>query len=228
MKVTAVIVSGGSGRRMGADINKVLLPVNGYEAIYYTIKAFEETEEVDEIVLVTKESEKEIFLRLADKYGFSKVKEIVTGGDTRQKSVKQGICAASGDIVCIHDGARALVTHKIIQRAIADCIEYGAAAAGVICKDTLKSVRDGFITGTIDRETTYQIQTPQVFFKDELLQAHEIAENANICATDDCMLMENIGKEIRISKSSYDNLKLTTPDDIEIAGKILKKREKSS
>ena len=225
MKITAVIVAGGKGTRMGADINKVFLEVGGKEVLYYTISAFEDNDNIDEIILVTAKNDMERCKRIVDEYSLEKVKDIVQGGETRQKSVMNGLKAANGDIVLIHDGARALVTEYEIDNCIADCKEYGAAAVGVRCKDTLKSAdKNGFITGTVDRETTYMIQTPQAFYLDEILDMHERATAENFEATDDCMIAENYGVNIKISGGSYDNIKLTTPEDMITADKILRKR----
>lgn len=226
MKVTAVIAAGGKGTRMGADKNKVFLTILGREALYYTISAFEKNELTDDIIIVASESDIKECENLVEKYGFEKVKRIVTGGTSRRQSVMNGLLAADGDIVLIHDGARALVTDSEINAAVNDCIKYGASAVGVKCKDTLKSADSGgFITDTVDRESTYFIQTPQAFYLKDILCMHSKAEKDNFDATDDCMIAERYGKRVKISEGSYDNIKLTTPEDMITAEKILKKRE---
>ncbi len=222
MKITAVIVAGGKGTRMGADKNKLLLKIGGREILYYTLTAFERNEKVDEIVLVAAKNDIcdcEKIARCA-----SKVKCVTEGGETRRRSVYNGLKKASGDIVLIHDGARALVTDKEIDASIDACVRFGAAAAGVKCKDTLKSARGGFIEGTVDRENTYLIQTPQTFRLDEILSLHKRASDDNFDATDDCMIAERYGVKVRISEGSYDNIKITTPEDMIIAEKILERR----
>ena len=207
MKITAVIVAGGKGTRMGADKNKVFLKILGREVLYYTISAFEKNDKID------------------DKYDIKKVSYITEGGTTRQESVMNGLKKAEGDIVLIHDGARALVTDDEINNSVADCIKFGAAAVGVKCKDTLKSAdSDGFIAGTVDREKTFMIQTPQVFYLDKILDMHQKALDENFVATDDCMIAEHYGVKIKISDGSYDNIKLTTPEDMIIGERILRKR----
>ena len=217
MKITAVIVAGGKGTRMGADKNKVFLKILGREVLYFTISAFEKNDKIDDIIVVTGKNDIEECQILVDKYDIKKVSYITEGGATRQESVMNGLKKAEGDIVLIHDGARALVTDDEINNSVADCIKFGAAAVGVKCKDTLKSAdNDGFIVGTVDREKTFMIQTPQVFYLDKILD--------NIVATDDCMIAEHYGVKIKISDGSYDNIKLTTPEDMIIGERILRKR----
>ncbi len=224
MKITAVIVAGGKGTRMGAEKNKVFLPIINIEMIYYTILAFEKNSRIDNIVIVTGKNDIDECTVIVQKYGFKKVKCVVEGGVTRQKSVMNGLVNADGNIVIIHDGARALVTDDEINNSIDDCIKYGASAVGVKCKDTLKSVLGGFISGTIDRENTYLIQTPQAFYRDEIFALHEKAEQDGFEATDDCMIAEHYGLRVKISGGRYDNIKLTTPDDMFIAERVLEKR----
>lgn len=225
MKITAVIVAGGKGTRMGADKNKVFLQIMDKEVLFYTISAFERNSRIDDIVVVTGKNDIDECIALVGKYQLNKIKCITEGGMTRQQSVKNGLMKADGDIVLIHDGARALVTETEINNSIDDCIKYGAAAVGVKCKDTLKSADiDGFISGTVDRESTYLIQTPQTFYLDKILNLHKRAEKEGFEATDDCMIAEHYGVKIKISAGSYDNIKLTTPEDMIIGERILKKR----
>lgn len=224
MKVTAVIVAGGKGTRMGAGKNKVFLKMMNKEILCYTISAFENNKNTDSIVVVTAKDDIKECERLVNEYCFNKVIKITEGGETRQESVIKGLRECSGDIVLIHDGARALVTDNEINSVISDCIKYGAAAAGVKCKDTLKISLDGFIEETLDREKIYQMQTPQAFYRDDILSLHEKACIEGFSATDDCMIAEHYGVKIKISGGSYDNIKITTPDDMIIGEKILKTR----
>lgn len=227
MKITAVIVAGGKGTRMGANKNKVFLELAGKEVIFHTMYAFERNDRIDEIVMVTGKNDITQCEDIIKRYGFYKIKAVIEGGKTRQKSVLNGLKVADGDIVLIHDGARALVNDEEIDNVIDDCIEFGAAAAGVPCKDTLKSIDDdGFIQSTVDREKTYMIQTPQAFKRETILKMHQIAESDNFTATDDCMIAERYGLKIKISEGSYDNIKLTTPEDMIIGERILRKRVK--
>lgn len=223
--VTAVIVAGGKGTRMGADKNKVFLTIGGREVIHYTISAFEWNKNIDEIIVVTGKNDISQCEKLVTDSGFKKVTAIIEGGETRQYSVLNGLRRAAGDIVLIHDGARCLVTDKETDAAIEGCMRYGAAACGVVCKDTLKSADEkGFIKATVDRDSTYQIQTPQAFKREEILSLHEKAQKEGISVTDDCMIAERYGARVKISGGSYENIKLTTPEDMLLAEDILRKR----
>ena len=220
-KITAIIVAAGNGTRMGGVKNKVFLPLGEQSVIDYTLNTISKCEEIDNIILVTRECDIPLCKNLKS---MAKNILVIAGGKTRQESVYLGLQAAkNADIVVIHDGARALITTDIIKNAIDNTKKFGASAVGVPCKDTLKSVdEDGFITGTIDREHTYLIQTPQIFRKDEILLAHKKAIKDRFIATDDCALYEKYIGKIKITMGSYDNIKLTTPDDMVIAKNILK------
>lgn len=224
MKITAIIVAGGKGTRMGAGKNKVFLTIGGREIIHYTISAFEWNKNIDEIIIVTGHDDIEECSALVKNSNFKKVTKITEGGASRQQSVFNGLSASDGDIVLIHDGARALVTGKEIDNAIEDCMRHGAAAVGVKCKDTLKSVTNGFITATVDRESTYRIQTPQAFKLSEIKSLHERAAREGFSATDDCMIAEHYGIKVKVSDGSYDNIKITTPEDMLLAENILRNR----
>lgn len=218
--VSAVIVAAGKGERMGAGMNKAYLPLCGKTVIELAVTPFEQCSKIGEIIVVTDDVQKCKNILS----GFSKVTAVVSGGRTRKESVKNGLYAAKGGICAIHDGARALITENEIDRVIEDAKEYGAAALGVKCKDTLKKAdKDGFIAETPNRDFLYQIQTPQVFKTEEILKMHE-AETGDF--TDDCAVAEKFGKRIKITEGSYENIKITTPEDLALAETILKKRGK--
>lgn len=221
MKVTAIIVAAGNGTRMGGVKNKVFLKLGEKTVIEYTLNTFLSCKEIDDIILVTRECDIELCKKFKDI-------RVIAGGKTRQESVYLGLCEAkNSDIVVIHDGARALITSDIIENVVYDAKKYKAAAVGVSSKDTLKSVdENGFIEKTLDRESTYQIQTPQVFYREDILKAHEAAIKDGFSATDDCALYEKYIGKIKVTNGSYDNIKLTTPEDMIIAENILKKRGK--
>lgn len=222
MKITAIIVAAGRGTRMGADKNKVFLSLGNRTVLEYTLSTVAACTAIDDIVLVTRECDIEKCRRII-KY-IKKPVRILKGGNTRQRSVLCGLTAAKdSDIVVIHDGARALVSEEIINATIENAKKYGAAAAGVPCKDSLKSAdSDSFITATLDRASTYLIQTPQTFRCRDILHAHIEAERDGFSATDDCALYEKYIGRVKITPGSYDNIKLTTPDDMIIAKNILK------
>lgn len=223
-KITAVIAAAGSGTRMGGSINKVFMPLGEGTVIGHTAAALAGCAEIDDIVIVTRACD--VLECMEYIGGLSKHIRIVRGGETRQESVYRGIkAAADSDMVVIHDGARALVLPETVTRTIMDACTFGAAAAGVLCKDSLKRVsRDGFIEETLDRQSTYLIQTPQIFKTEDILRAHELAARDGFSATDDCALYEKYIGKIKVTEGSYENIKLTTPEDMIIAENILKRR----
>lgn len=225
MKISAIIVAGGRGRRMGADINKVFLPLCGKEILSYTLTAFEACDKIDEIVVVTGTDDITQVKDIVKRDKLNKVTEITEGGKERQDSVYNGLCAAAGELAVIHDGARCLITPDEISAVIDDAVKYGAAALGVTVKDTLKSINEsGNIIGTIDREHTVQIQTPQVFPAAKIKAMHEDISARGIAVTDDCSVYEYFGKTVHVTIGSYDNIKLTTPEDITIGEQIIRRR----
>lgn len=224
-KICAIIVAAGKGSRMGAGFNKVFMRIDGEYVLSITLKAFSCVERIDKIIVVTRqcdisECEKAV-------QGINKEVVIIRGGATRQESVYNGLLMAQdSDIAVIHDGARALITPKIIDQSIDCALRYGASAVGVKVKDTLKTVdEEGFIINTVDREKTFHIQTPQIFSKNEILKAHTKAIEDGFSATDDCMLYEKYIGKVKIFEGSYENIKLTTPDDMEFAQNILQNRK---
>jgi 2-C-methyl-D-erythritol 4-phosphate cytidylyltransferase len=225
MKISAIIVAGGRGKRMGANINKVFLPLAGKEIIAHTMAAFESCAMIDEIIVVTGKDDINRVWDIGKCDGITKLANVTEGGDERQNSVYNGLRASSGDIAAIHDGARCLITPCEIESVLKDALRFGAAAIGVTVKDTLKSIdENGTITGTVDREHTIQIQTPQVFALDEITRLHERAEQDKITVTDDCSVFEHYGKSVHVTIGTYDNIKLTTPEDIAVGEEILKRR----
>lgn len=218
MKISAIIVAAGKGTRMKAGKNKVFLEILGKPVLEHTVSVFDACPIIDEIVVVTNELDdaKKILS------GYKKVTAITCGGAVRGESVKNGLSEATGDIAVIHDGARALILPEDIENVINAAIEYGCAALGVKCKDTLKLAdENGFIKETVDREFLYNIQTPQVF---RLFEIKEMYEKCDEVFTDDCALAQKFGKKVKIVDGSYDNLKLTTPEDMILAEEILRKR----
>ncbi len=223
--ISAVIVAGGQGKRMGAGFNKLFLKLCGKEIIAHTLSVFENCGVIDEIILVTGEGDKLLMCEIADREGFKKISAVVEGGRERSDSVYNGLKAANGDIVAIHDGARCLVTEPEIIKVIEDAQKYGAAALGVKVKDTLKSIDEtGKITATVDREKTIQIQTPQVFRLSEIKELHKRAAMENATVTDDCSVFERYGKDVYVTLGEYENIKITTPSDVAIGERIIQQR----
>lgn len=225
----AVIVAGGSSTRMGEGLSKQWLTVGGLPVIVHTLLAFERAETIREIVLVIKQDEQERYVGIAEQYGIRKPLSIVTGGDTRQQSAKNGFlaCADRADFVAIHDGARCLVTPEEIDRVCRTAYTASAATAATKVYDTIKlATSNGYIEKTVDRNTVWLAQTPQVFGVNVYHAALAIAERDGIAVTDDCSLAEHIEHPVRLVECSRENLKLTTPHDIMLAEAILADRKK--
>ncbi len=230
----AIVLAGGKGSRMNSDVAKQYIKIDSREIISYTLEAFERSEDIDEIVLVCGKDE-ETFCKeeIINKYGLAKVKKIVPGGKERYDSVYQGLLAVEEDydgVVLVHDGARPCVTPEIIHNTFVGAKEYSACTVGVPVKDTIKIVdENGFSIDTPDRKFLYQIQTPQAFdYKTIVLAYEEMYKNPNHNITDDTMLVEQyLGIKSKVILGDYENIKITTEGDLEIAKKFLKKYIKS-
>ena len=185
--VTALIVAAGGSTRMGTRKSKLLLDLKGMPVIARTLLAFENTDCIQEIVLVCRKEEREEMLEIAQIFGVHKLSSVVSGGKTRQQSVFQGIKAAGAAThFAIHDGARALITPEDIQRAVSDGICFGASSLGVPVKDTIKVVDgEGYVQGTPNRALMWNVQTPQVFEKAVYQRAMKKAEQEGADYTDD-------------------------------------------
>ena len=221
-----IILAAGKGRRMGESINKQYLNIKGYPILYYTIKAFSQSNCIDEILVVAAEDEVNYCKEeIVKKFNFFKVKDVVIGGKERQDSVLNGLKAVSNcEIVLIHDGARPFVNESIIKSAVIYANLYGAAACGVEPKDTIK-IKDslGFSIKTPKRDMLFCVQTPQSFKYDLILECHKKINCDGIKVIDDTMVVEQYGNRVYLYEGSYDNIKVTTPVDLEIAKQILDK-----
>lgn len=214
IKCKAIIVAGGKGLRMGSGIKKQFMSVNGELIIVTTVKAISESEYIDGIIVVTGKDDIEFVEKTVKDYKLFKVEKVVAGGDTRSQSVKNGLDAVSDcDIIAIHDGVRPMVNRECTDKCIEDAYEYGASALGVIPKDTIKVAENSEIVKTLERSSLIAIQTPQCF-KTEIIKA--AYENFNPDFTDDCAQVEKLGVKIHVTEGSYENIKITTPDDIQI------------
>ena len=219
---SAVIAAGGSGTRMGGNVPKQFVRIGGIPIIVRTLLKFETCPDIDEIIVVVRDCDIETVKILLDEYKITKLTRIVKGGATRQASVLNGINAASGRFVFIHDAARPFVTPEQISEVVNETHRFGAAALGVPIKDTLKTVKkDGMISETVDRENKYSIQTPQGFEIEMIRAAHREAERKGVSVTDDCALAELSGASVKVVEGSSLNIKLTTPEDIILAEGIL-------
>lgn len=223
--VSGIIAAAGSGSRMGAGINKVFLELSGIPMLVHTLLAFEAAESIDDIIVAVGAEDTDKAIDAAKKYNITKFKKAIAGGASRQQSVLSALCVSDAELAVIHDGARALITPELIDRCVSDAVRYGAAAVGVKCVDSLKRTKNGFITETIERENVYNIQTPQIFNRKQLISLHKQAARDNIFVTDDTALAEKNGIKVFITEGSYENIKLTSPNDIITAEEILKRRK---
>lgn len=224
--VTAVIVAAGNSTRMGG-VNKQFLLIDGVPVLIRTLSAFSESNMIDEIVIAAREEDIPKMYAMIKEYKVLKVTDIVKGGKTRQESVFNAIRRSSpfSEYFAIHDGARPLVTGKIIEDTVREAFLTGAAATGVKVKDTVKVVNEkGIITSTPDRNYLWAVHTPQVFERRLYLSAIDNVINSEMF-TDDCKLLEEYGTEIKMVEGSYENIKITTPEDTDIAQAILYRRE---
>lgn len=223
---SAVIAAGGSGTRMDGNVPKQFVRIGGIPIIVRTLLKFETCSDIDEIIVVVRDCDIETVKILLDEYKITKLTRIVKGGATRQASVLNGINAASGRFVFIHDAARPFVTPEQISEVVNETHRFGAAALGVPIKDTLKTVKkDGMISETVDRENKYSIQTPQGFEIEMIRAAHREAERKGVSVTDDCALAELSGASVKVVEGSSLNIKLTTPEDIILAEGILNSKK---
>lgn len=221
-----VIVAAGSGSRMKRDINKQFIKLDGKEIIAYTIEKFYKSEDIDDIVIVIKENEEKYFIEnIINKYGFDNIK-LAYGGKERQDSVFNGIKKLNSncEIVLIHDGARPFVNEDIIKNSIEEAKENNAVVVGVPVKDTIKVVdSDGNIVDTPNRSLLWSVQTPQSFKYEIITKAYEYAYSNDYYGTDDAMLVEHIGYNVKMIEGSYDNIKITTEEDLHFGIQILNK-----
>ena len=226
MKVTAIVLAAGSGKRMNSKVHKQYLLIDGKPVLYYSLKAFEESR-VDNIILVVGEDEIEYCKKeIVEQFGFRKVCAIVKGGKERYHSVYEGLKAASEtDYVLIHDGARPFLTQDIIERTIASVVKYRACVVGMPVKDTIKIVdNDTFAKETPDRASVWQVQTPQAFSYEVVYDAYTrmLAGDEN-GITDDAMVVERMTDyKVKLIEGSYRNIKITTPEDLLVAEAYLK------
>ncbi|MBI4641788.1 MAG: 2-C-methyl-D-erythritol 4-phosphate cytidylyltransferase [Candidatus Tectomicrobia bacterium] len=230
MKVAALIPAAGSGKRMGGGTEKQFLYLGSKPLLAYTLERFQQCEVIDEIYIILPQG-KMTFCEdeIVKRYAFSKVKELIAGGERRQDSVYYGLKAVKPDtmIVVIHDGVRPFIEESLIRHVIEAAREWGAAIAALPEQDTIKEVtQDQFVSQTIDREKIWRVQTPQAFHYPLLWKAFEKAMSCGYYGTDEAYLIEQIGHPIKIVGGSPFNIKVTTPDDLVLGEAILQAQKR--
>ena len=223
--ISAIILAGGKGKRMGSAISKQFIDIKGKPIIYYTLKKFSENKKIDNIIVVLPEDEVKYFKENILKKYELRINKIVIGGKERQDSVYNALKSlknSSTDIVLIHDGARPFISERIKNEGIKFAEIYGAAAPGVMPKDTIKVKNEkNFSVDTPNRANLVSIQTPQVFKFDEILECHEKIRYNGEMVTDDTMVVEKYGYSVYLYDGEYTNIKVTTPEDLILAERLI-------
>ena len=243
-RTTAIVLAAGSGKRMQSDVAKQFLPIGGKPVLCFSLDAFEQSDYVDEIILVAGADGLETCKEIVERYGYTKVSAIVLGGKERYHSVWSGLCAAGSEedsteanppqYVLIHDGARPFLTEEIIKNNYDAVLKYGACVTAVKSKDTVKIVdEEGVVMSTPPRKLVWIIQTPQVFefglikrAYEKLVESCDELRRRGVNITDDAMVVEYLaGCKVKLVEASYRNIKVTTPDDIVTALGFLKEKQ---
>jgi len=225
VKVQVIIAAGGVGARMKADLPKPLLLLKGVPVVIHTLRVFDNHPLVNRITLVVPETHIEDYRCVTTAAGFKKAVCIISGGETRTQSVRRGLSTLDEDtdMVIVHDAARPFVTARIIQEGIQTASETKAAVAAVPVKSTLKMVdaHTGFVGKTLERSLIWEIQTPQTFERKLLERAYAGGQDA----TDDAVLVEQTGSRVKVYMGEYTNIKITTPEDMDIASVFLRGKD---
>ncbi len=220
MYTSVIIPAAGFGERMGSAIGKQFLVLNGEPIIVHTLRQFQRADVIDEIIVVTREESFAMLGQLIANGGLTKVRPLMKGGRTRQDSVCNGLSAVNErcDIVLVHDAVRPFIAREVIAQAAEAAAVSGAAIVAVRAKDTMKLAGpDGRVEKTLDRAFLWNVQTPQAFRLSILRDAYALAASRNTAATDDSSLVEQLGIAPVIIEGSYDNIKITTPEDLLVA-----------
>ena len=223
---TAIVAAAGSSTRMGGEVNKLLLPLEGVPVLARTLTALDLASRVDAIVIAAREEDILPFSELCRTYGIRKPVKVVRGGDSREESVLRAALEADSrtELLAVQDGARPLVTPALIDAVAEKAARCNAAAPAIPVKDTIKVAADDTVRETLDRSTLRAIQTPQIFEADLLKAALQSALEAGAELTDDCSAVERLGKVVYLVEGDEANLKITTPLDMTIAAALLQSR----
>lgn len=226
-KVTAIILASGKGTRMGTGLDKCFLSLGPRPVVAWSLLAFENCREVDQIVLTVRKDQVAAARGLQMMFGIHKLKAVVVGGTRRQDSVMAAlkeIPAYESQLIVIHDAARPCVTPELICETLKSARRYGSGVAAAPMVDTVKVAgKDQMVTETPDRSTLWAVQTPQAFAADKLIAAYEqYATDRTVDYTDDAAVMEAAGEKVRLVKTLAPNLKITTPIDLTIAAAVLR------
>ncbi len=230
-KVAAIVPSAGTGTRMRSNIEKPFIKLCGRELILYSLIALENSKRISEIVIIASKISIPKIERLVRREGLKKIKGVFCGSTHRAGSVKKGLLniSADADLVLVHDCARPFLTNDMIRASLDAAKRYGASLCAVRAKPTIKEVdAKGFVKNTLNRQLLWEAQTPQSFKKEMLENAYKRLSRSYNRFTDDTALLEAIGKKVRIVGGDYNNIKITTPEDVIVAEAIIQGRGKKS
>lgn len=219
----AIIPAGGKGSRFNSPIPKQYVKVLGKELIAYTIDIFQKSPLVDEIIIPASISYLDDLKEIKKKYNFDKITGIVEGGKERQDSVYNGLTSrkfSNGDLIVVHDAARALLSQSLLEKAINEAKKYDSVIVAINARDTLLKA-EKYVTEYIDRSKVYYAQTPQIFRYSLLSKAFELANKSGFYGTDESMLVRNAGIDVRIVEGEFINFKITTKNDLDIFESVL-------
>ncbi len=226
MFTSVIIPAAGFGERMGATIAKQFLPLKGKPILVYTLERFQQCAEVNEIIIATQKSSMEQIEELLSEFQITKAVTPIPGGERRQDSIANALnyIHEQSEIICVHDAVRPFIHLREITQTIETAKYFGASIVAVRAKDTIKKAStDGRVEHTLQRSSLWMVQTPQTFQRKILVDAYANAERNQLTATDDSYLVEKIGISPIIVEGSYDNIKITTPDDLLLAELLLQR-----
>ncbi|PLS15517.1 2-C-methyl-D-erythritol 4-phosphate cytidylyltransferase [Bacillus sp. M6-12] len=227
MRYEVIIPAAGQGKRMKAGRNKLFIELSNVPIIVYTLRIFEEDPDCLGIILTINPEEEAIFQSIIDTYQLRKAIKFISGGQERQQSVRNGLQHVSAsEFVLVHDGARPFINRTLISELTKAAFQHGGAIPGVPVKDTIKKAMNNTVEETVERSSLWAVQTPQAFRFSILKRAHEEAEKAGYLGTDDASLLERIGEKVVIVEGDYDNIKITTQEDLYFAEAILRKNQR--
>ncbi len=225
--MTGIIVAAGSGERMGVTTPKQFMLIREKPVLAHTIERFQECDDIDDLVIVVPKGKVAYCMdEIVEKWRLDKVVECVEGGRERQDSVHNGLVASRGQLVCVHDGVRPVVTPELISECAGSARAYGAAVAAVPVRDTVKKVDGNKVLLTLDRSQLWEVQTPQAFDRELLVRAFESAMKESFYGTDESSLVERIGASVHVVMGSYDNIKITGLEDLEMIEALMEKRSR--
>jgi 2-C-methyl-D-erythritol 4-phosphate cytidylyltransferase len=224
MKTIAIIPAAGSGSRFGSSLNKAFHLLQGIPVLLHVLKTFQMMAEIDEIIPVFKDNDLTMGRRLIEENGITKIKLIAKGGIERQDSILNALklIGETNSILVIHDGARPMVTHRLIRESILQLTDCDGVIPAVRMIDTIKEVDDGFIIKTLNRDRLRAIQTPQTFFSTTLISAYNHVINIGLTFTDDASVIEHFGGRVKYIDGDYNNIKITSKEDLMYADFLMR------